>query len=615
MKKLFLIISLAAFGCSLSLQAAPVSSSRALEIAKRIFAAAPATKAGTGEISLFWDGEFDAVATKAASQPAFYVFTRDGGGFVIIAGDDNVQPILGISETGRFATEGMPENVKWWMEHLKKYVRATRSQSPEIRSQWANLVDTRSAIPQDLISDEYVGSRTVEWSQNAPFNSKAPTVPGQADQSVTGCLPLAMAEILTWFGQPTQGTGELEGYTYGYYADDNTGPWGYSITGYTLTTEYDWTTLKSLSTVAACQGASDAVKDNLAQLIYDCGVMLGAQFNSGAHGGTSASDSRVVQAFGEHMGYNKAARVVSASEYSSRSWTELLKAQVANHPLLYCGEAPASNGGNDASHAYVLDGYAKSNGEDVFHFNFGWGEYCNGYYSAFTQPTDAGYDFNTNLRALIDFYPAPGSEYPIILEASYINDSYPGVRVEKASPGYIIYYSIANRGYTAVAGEIKFSVLKRDGTEQDIDNSNRDLQVNVNSTSYARFGYRTINNISFGDKVVCYYKVGDDWIKLEGPVGLAISEWPLTPAAFIATESSYQVGDYFTFKLKNNDYLYAGSLWTITDPDGEVAESLLQSEREFQLTKAGTYEIKVDVLASEDSTEIIETIVTHITVQ
>ena len=66
--------------CSMSLQAAPVSPGRALDVAKKIFAAQPATKAGGGALRIVWDGED--VATKAAVQPAFYVVARDGGGFV-----------------------------------------------------------------------------------------------------------------------------------------------------------------------------------------------------------------------------------------------------------------------------------------------------------------------------------------------------------------------------------------------------------------------------------------------------------------------------------------------------------------------------------------------------
>ncbi len=77
----------------LTLQAAPVSQSRALEVAKVVLAAQqPATKA---------------------------------------AGDDNVRPVLALSQESDFAVEDMPSNVKWWMEQLKGFVRAQKVQTPQ----------------------------------------------------------------------------------------------------------------------------------------------------------------------------------------------------------------------------------------------------------------------------------------------------------------------------------------------------------------------------------------------------------------------------------------------------------------------------------------------------
>ena len=161
------------FGGSLS--AAPVSSGRALDIAKKIFAVQPATKSGGGSLRIVWDGE--EVATKAAVQPAFYVVARDGGGFVIVAGDDNVRPILAISDHNEFKVEGMPANVRWWMDRMKAYVRATTIQEPEVKALWADLVSTKAdaSVPTaDVINK--VEHLTPEWSQGNTYHK------GQADE-------------------------------------------------------------------------------------------------------------------------------------------------------------------------------------------------------------------------------------------------------------------------------------------------------------------------------------------------------------------------------------------------------------------------------------------------
>ena len=127
MKKSILILCVVILFCGLNLQAKPVSVNQAQDIAKKILGSQPATKSGSSQIRLIWDGED--VATKA-SQPAFYVFGRDGGGFVIIAGDDNVTPVLAISESNEFKPEGMPETVKWWMDRMKVYVRTAKIMLP-----------------------------------------------------------------------------------------------------------------------------------------------------------------------------------------------------------------------------------------------------------------------------------------------------------------------------------------------------------------------------------------------------------------------------------------------------------------------------------------------------
>ena len=80
MKRIITIILAVILFGGLSLQAAPVSKSRAMDIAKKIFASQTATKA-VGDVKFIWDGED--IATKSTLDPAFYVFTRDNGGFEI----------------------------------------------------------------------------------------------------------------------------------------------------------------------------------------------------------------------------------------------------------------------------------------------------------------------------------------------------------------------------------------------------------------------------------------------------------------------------------------------------------------------------------------------------
>jgi hypothetical protein len=141
--------------------------------------------------------------------------------------------------------------------------------------------------------------------------------------------------------------------------------------------------------------------------------------------------------------------------------------------------------------------------------------------------------------------------------------------------------------------------------------------ASINSNSGKIFGFFiTVNTISFGDRIVGYYSEqgSDIWEKIDYSThGEIVGEYPLMSSTFIWTKSAYAVGDYFEFRLKNNKDRYAGTVWTVTGPDG-VKESYPQSEWEFKLTKAGKYKIDAAV-ATEVGGTVTEHVVTVITVQ
>lgn len=59
-------------------------------------------------------------ANTASRSDAYYVFNNDAGGFVIIAGDDAVAPVLGYTSTGTFDAGNLPDGLK---DLLKSYER------------------------------------------------------------------------------------------------------------------------------------------------------------------------------------------------------------------------------------------------------------------------------------------------------------------------------------------------------------------------------------------------------------------------------------------------------------------------------------------------------------
>ena len=606
MKRIFATLSAIVLFGVLSIQAAPVSPARALDVAKRVFATQSSTKA-TDSIRIIWDGE--TAATKG-TQPAIYIVARDGGGFVIVAGDDNVQPVLGVSFQNRFETENMPDNVKSWMEYIKAYVRAVPEQSPEIRVRWANLANTKSAL--EGVTDEDTHSRTCEWDQREPANLLSPTPPDVEGKSVCGCLPLAMAELMTWFGWPTSGTSSLSGYPYSY-TDDNGETQTYHVLSHTAdASNYLWDQLQLLRTATqykAC--ADDDVRNSLAQLVYDCGVSVWAQF---LPSGTGASDAVAINAFKRYFGYSRRARLEMMDAYVPSEWVAMLKEQVRDHPVLYCAD------GNVGGHAYLMDGLARYDGDDVFHFNFGWSGACNGYYYAAYQALDRNgreIRFYSLVSAMVDLVPDNtgdttddnfaffnwrGNEHGLFVE----------VPIEEGVPFTLLVKGLINWGSDPYDGKLKLVLEDRFGNPvwerilEDYAEEPASFPV-PKDISYSV----TVDNIEFGEQLAIYWLNRNtmEWelvdFDSEGTLiqsyeeSEVISKLPLVPIPFIDTRPPYSAGDYFVFRLKNHVASYKDSQWTVSriNDDGtetKLCDKVQQTEKEVRLTSSGRYKVEVD---------------------
>ena len=626
MKKSLLFLLAFLLSGSLTLQAGPVPESRAREIAMKVLASQPATKAAAGDVKLIWDGE-DA-ATKAAGNPAFYVYGSDRGGFVIIAGDDNVPPVLAISETNQFKVEGMPENVKWMMEGMKSYVRSASSPSAEVRSQWARFADTKvdPVAPDAPSLVEVAMHRTPEWNQgNADdyyfhqqvFNTKCPK-DADGNLTMTGCVATAISELMTTLSgiypaMPSSAVGTVEAYEpYGEYIT--------AVTPYVFNTEYDWPGLRTLTgTDAINKAISDGktdLLDNMAQLLADMGAMVRSSYSKDA---TAAYTVYAADYAPIHMGISKSVYSSYASGYSTRQWADKLKAELYYRPVLYSGTR------SDGGHAFVLDGYAKYNGSDMFYVNFGWGGGANGYYLV-TQFQG----FTDYCATLFNFYPDPesASRRILIMYSDPYTPTY-GIRYlengrpsKAGDPVLIDKFCVKNKGTEDYVGRYRLIAVDKNGNwRQTFDENDYSFLLNYYTTFYygEEDDLHLDHDPEFGEKIILQYTTDDEYKVWETVAGYQLSEatvvteLPLMPAAFIKTEAEYKLNDWFAFRLTNHDYVYDGTVWTITEPDGTVIDNLPQSQHLFILTQTGTYKIEAAV-APEVGEPVVETITTYITV-
>lgn len=308
-------------------------------------------------------------ATTASPSDAYYVFNNDAGGFVIIAGDDAVTPVLGYTSTGSFDAENLPDGLK---DLLKSYER-------QIAALGDNYVANQTATRAAFTGEKLL--KTAEWNQMAPFNKYTP------NNYVTGCVATAGAIVMKHHGYPAKGTGS---HSYTWNGKDLTANFEH---------DYDWANMPTKYTVG-----NDEAFDGVARLMSDLGVAVEMKY---AKGGSGASMEDLLTALKKYFGYSKYARLLAIADLGAEVWNDRLRAEIdANRPILY--SAVDSNKGG---HSFVIDGYK----DESFSVNWGWGGYCDGFYriGALNPETGGkplGDQYNLSQSAVFSLQPSDGEE-------------------------------------------------------------------------------------------------------------------------------------------------------------------------------------------------------------
>ena len=352
MKKILLFISVLAFSMG-QLFAGPVDAQRAQQIGNRFLSA----KALKSDIQLN-------IAYISTTRDAvdYYVFNVPGdNGFVIVAGDDRVKPILAYSTTGSFdannLSDGFSFTLNGFCEEIQYVKEHNIEATPDIRAEWKSVTET-GIIKQGRGNSVVVGPLLqTTWHQNFPYNSQCPEDPeGNGGHVYAGCVATAMGQVMKFWDYPEQGEGSHTYEPYDY--PQQTANFG--------ETEYHFelmpNDLDSLST--------EEDYFYIAQLLHHCGIAVEMMY--GPNGSGAFSDD-VPPALRTYFGYSCDDHITNygggfwGPGYSNEDWIQMLKDGGLDEgiPLYYSGQDDTGAGG----HAFVCDGYDEN---DYFHFNWGW---------------------------------------------------------------------------------------------------------------------------------------------------------------------------------------------------------------------------------------------------
>ena len=376
-------------GLGLNLMAKPIN----VEMAKQLGGAFMVSKSNSSLLSLVH------VEKTMEGVDAFYVFDCQPKGFVIVAADDRMKPILGYSTESSFdlvaAEEGPEVFFDAYRSDLETAIEQKMEPSPEIREQWLRLEQSGRLA---------AGNRTVgplctsTWHQTQLYNDQCPEDPeGYNGHVKSGCVANAMAQIMRYWEWPKTGVGSHSYYCYGY------GSTSYGTLSANFgEADYRYEFMPDFLDYTSPQYQVDAV----ALLEYHAGVSVEMDYGPSASGAYSPD---AIDALRQHFRYSSSTSFVDRDYYSDIQWIELLKNEVDNGRPMYYSAYSYTKDGTRGGHAFVCDGYDEN---DFFHFNWGWQGFDNGFYSINAMNlTHHAYNYShrttTNMEPNADYYEQP----------------------------------------------------------------------------------------------------------------------------------------------------------------------------------------------------------------
>jgi hypothetical protein len=305
-------------------------------------------------------------APSGESVAYYYVFNINSTqGFVIVSGDDVVEPILGYSNQKSFDPDHIPAHVAAWLKGYEDQIQFAidRQMQPtsKIMAKWASYRNNTNHNPV------YRGPAGVSplvqttWNQNPYYNDMCPYDNNAGELTVTGCVATAMAQVLKYWNSPTTGAG------FNSYNDPNYG----TLSADFGSTTYDWANMPLVL---------NGPNTPIATLMYHCGVSVNMTYGTAEAGGSDAyvvsSQSPITNcaeyALKTYFGYPTTLNGQVRANFDDATWKNKMTTDLdASRPIIYAGF------GSGGGHCFVCDGY-DDNG--LFHFNWGWQGQYDGYF-------------------------------------------------------------------------------------------------------------------------------------------------------------------------------------------------------------------------------------------
>lgn len=299
------------------------------------------------------------------SATCYYVFANgEDKGFTIVSGDDRMPEVVGYSAQGTYDPDHLPANYVGFMKAYQETVEALLKGDAQVSGGLAEARQWRADRANSAAVAPLLGG--IKWNQTEPYNNRCPLY-DETNRSVTGCVATAMAQVMMYHQYPKELKSTIEAYT--------TKSKGIKIPAINSGETYDWDNmLPDYSKTDYSSAQADAV----AKLMYHCGAAV--QMNYGPSSGANVTPAILATYFGYDADLMQD---LTRTCFTLQQWMKLIDNELkAKRPILYSGK---SSGGG---HEFVCDG---SDGKGLYHINWGWGGYQDGYFDlTILQPQKGG---------------------------------------------------------------------------------------------------------------------------------------------------------------------------------------------------------------------------------
>lgn len=393
-----------------------VNQDKALQIAQSFFSeTGKATRAGATTVSLemVWP---TAAATRAESQPAYYIFNKsDATGFVIVSAETEAPQILAYSDENAFDI-GLKD--KGADDFLNSYAKAIEG------------IRGGASAQKTLTFDRNALLYTINWNQGENFfNDKyAPTQ--YAMPCPAGCGATAMAIVMRYHQWPPKATGK-----HSYYCESLHQYMSFDYDALTM----DWN-IPSYPT--------GTKSDELSKIQKAIGVSMNMKYGANE----SWCYIRPAAYVMPHYFYYEKPCLMYKSYFTNDEWAQIMINEIdEGRPVLVGGWNSTG-----AGHFFVLDGY---NTQGMFHYNLGWAGLNNGYY----HDSFVNYEYAIG-EALVGIKPRPLDVEDNISPISYGEaDVYPEGNIIAGSPFIVTFRTFTNISNDTLDSRLRIDVCDKDG--------------------------------------------------------------------------------------------------------------------------------------------------------